>query len=200
MMWTVKFEIDDPTRVVVPSEHREPREPSGSRSLPKHSRGLALLSPPCPASRAGSIGRRHLQLLASRLQHPEKGCQSLPGVFPCNSLKISGRCPKRVTTKRGGSRFQFSNFQFQISPLSERVYSTMLASRIGCNTLKTKHRRVGYPTINPGGLEPSLTSSCAPPRMKRRLRQGTASAVPNSAIASGVLTPEAHHSRQCLKP
>lgn len=161
MMWNEKLEIEDG---------------APTRSLPRS------------LSRADAIGRRSHKALASAIPGPEKGCQPLPSVFDCNVLRINDRCPKQVSRNRGGFVIPFSNFQFRRFVQNRRpacpeqrrgerpkgaegrcfaaaIYPTMFSSRIGCNSVKTKHRCLGYPTINPGGLEPSLTGSGAPPRL-----------------------------------
>jgi len=222
MMWTDKFENDDLTRVVVPftlrheglapsgtagSEHPERREPSRSRSLrnvlSEVSRAPLVRSACRARSCCDTLGRP-----AFRAGNVENKCQAVPDVFRRNPLKTNDSRTKQVSRICDVHRTPFSNFRTKISPLSDRVYPTRLSSRIGCNSLKTKLRCLGYPTINPGGLEPSLTASRMPPKMRFSLRQGTAfypertrrAAVPKGQVISGVLTPEVHTAQQCLKP
>ena len=236
MMWTDKFENDDPTRVVVPftlrheglapsgtegSEHPERREPSRSRSLrnvlSEVSRAPLVRSACRARSCCDTLGRP-----AFRAGNVENKCQAVPDVFRRNPLKTNDCRTKQVSRICDVRRTPFSNFQFPRLVQNRRpacpeqrrgerpkgaeghcfttaIDPTRLSSRIGCNSLKTKRRCLSYPTINPGGLEPSLTASWMPPKMKFPLRQGTASAVPKGQVISGVLTPEVHTAQQCLK-
>jgi len=244
-MWTDKFEIDDPTRVVVPftlrhegrapsgtegSEHPERREPSRSRS-----RRNVLSEVSCaPLVRSACVARSCCDALvrpAFRAGNVENKCQAVPDVFRRNPLKTNDCRTKQVSRICDVRRTPFSNFRIQISPLPDRLYPTRLSSRIDDPTRvvvpseqreprdlptristrqhvqsriarklqKTKLPCLSYPTINPGGLEPSLTASRMPPKMRFPLRQGTASAVPKGQVISGVLTPEVHTAQRCLK-
>ena len=203
MLWTEKFESESAARCNAPR--------------------ISCATPSSDCSRAGAKTRDIRERLELVPRNPEKGCQASPGLLPHNLLKINDGDPKRVSRFCDVRSTPPSNFRFRRFVQNRRperpdgaeghrfaapIYSTMLSNRNRRNSLKTKTRCLGYPTIFRRLFRPSLTAFFAPPKMNHRLRQGTAfypersrgAAVPKTQNSSRVSTPEVNAKRKCLKP